>query len=275
MASRWARAGCMLVALTGLCLADRSEAGKADNPPPLADLNKEVTALQALYQLQLTRAQMTALRKIAKETADKPPRPAGKNNENVRKALLSLRAALLQPDKDEEILKRIEQLEEVQDKEKFELDDDIEITEEARTQAPRVLRLLTAKQVAVYLGSLADDIPDPFENIREAIDKVRGLNDEKWKELRRALAEESGRLLAGLDADKAEDLGNQVVQLLIVARGLNAEEFKKQRPDLDKKAHAIIGPIGPTDVLRHIVEHNLAELLSNPRLAAALDARLK
>ena len=37
----------------------------------------------------------------------------------------------------------------------------------------------------------------------------------------------------------------------------------------------IVGDVGPTEVLRHLVEHALAELLSNPRLEAALAERLK
>jgi hypothetical protein len=35
-----------------------------------------------------------------------------------------------------------------------------------------------------------------------------------------------------------------------------------------------MGEVGSTDVLRHIVEHDLAELLANPRLPAAVEALL-
>ncbi len=54
--------------------------------------------------------------------------------------------------------------------------------------------------------------------------------------------------------------------------GLNAE-FKAQRDDLDKEARKVVGDVGPTDVIRHYMERALAELLSNPRLGAAVEAR--
>ena len=58
-------------------------------------------------------------------------------------------------------------------------------------------------------------------------------------------------------------------------RALKDDEFKKERPELEKTARQIVGEVGPLDVLRHAVERSLADLLSNPRLAAAIDARLK
>jgi hypothetical protein len=63
--------------------------------------------------------------------------------------------------------------------------------------------------------------------------------------------------------------------LLIQVRALTEEEFKAQRPELEKMARAIVGDLSPLDVLRHALVQDLAELLSNPRLAAAIDARLK
>ena len=107
------------------------------------------------------------------------------------------------------------------------------------------------------------------------MNKVRGLKDEQWKQLRDEVSEEVARLVAGLDTEKAGHVSDRVVQLLIQVRALKDDEFKKERPELEKTARQIVGEVGPLDVLRHAVERSLADLLSNPRLAAAIDARLK
>ncbi len=60
-----------------------------------------------------------------------------------------------------------------------------------------------------------------------------------------------------------------------LARALKDEEFKAERPELEKMAGEIVGNLSPLDVLRHVLAQDLAELLSNPRLVAAIDARLK
>jgi hypothetical protein len=70
-------------------------------------------------------------------------------------------------------------------------------------------------------------------------------------------------------------VSDQVVQLLIQARALKDDEFKRERRDLEKSARQIVGEVGPMQILRHAVERALAELLSNPRLPTALEARLK
>lgn len=245
-----------------------------DEEPSLHDLSMDVTALQTIYHLQLSREQMAVLRKLARSTADRGSKSPVKNNDKVRQALVSLRDALLKPDKDERIFALLEKFAEVRDQEKVESLDDFEVTDEAREQAPRVLRMLTPRQVAVYAASLTDELPDPLANILDALSQVRGLNSEKWKELRGIISEETGRILAGLDDDKAEDIGHKVVQLLIVARGLSDDEFKKQQPELEQQARDIVGNVGPTDIIRHVLEQHLAELLSNHRLSAVLDARL-
>src|SRR3954453_8052668 len=92
----------VLAALTALCLA----AGPGDDArpksaaPSLNDLSLEVVALQTLYLFKFTSAQVQALRKVARETADPDgnPRPAAKASAGYRKALLSLRDALARAD---------------------------------------------------------------------------------------------------------------------------------------------------------------------------------
>jgi hypothetical protein len=236
----------------------------------------EVAALQAFRQFRLTPAQLDTLRKLAKETAPEPSeREAGKATTAFRDGLVALRNALAEEDDDDLIDRLQEKLEELTQKEKPELDDSIEVTDAARLRAPELVRFLSGRQVAFYVANHAEEIPEPLERIREALSTVRKLDPDEWKQVRTAVADEVARGVAGLDADKAAHVTDQVVQLLIQARALTEEEFKTERPDLEKTTLQIVGNLGPLDVLRNFLAQDLAELLSNPRLAAAVDARRK
>lgn len=269
----------LLAMLVGSSLAVRAADDAAEKnvaPPSLRDLSQEVTALQALYQLQLTKPQIQALKDLAKDTADKSkPGGAVKASDKLRKALAEFRDALVKASDPEKIADLAEALDDVQQAEKATLDDDLEVTEEARAQAPKAFKILTPKQFAMFAGVIAEGIGDPIGELEEAMVKARGLKEKEWKELRTQVSEDIGRFLGGVDLDKADDFGNKAVQLLIIARGLSEEEFKKEKPELAKKVRDLAGNVGPTEVVRNAVEYRLAELLSNPRLLAAIEARLK
>jgi len=66
-----------------------------------------------------------------------------------------------------------------------------------------------------------------------------------------------------------------VEAFLKTAHVMREREPKKQRPELEKAARQFVAQVPPTQVLHNVAEHTLAELLSNPRLVAAFDARLK
>jgi hypothetical protein len=257
---------------TSRAAADESTIG---GPPSLNDLSMEVAALQAFHQFRLTPAQLETLRKLAKETAPEPSeRETAKASPAFRDTVTALRNALVEGD-DELIDQLQDKLEDLAEKEKPELDDGIEVTDAARLRAPELIRFLSGRQIASYLASHTEEIPEPPERLREALGSVRKLAPAEWKEVRTAVSEEVARGVAGLDADKAARVADQVVQLLIQARGMKEEEFKTERPELEKMAREIVGNVGPLDVVRHFLAQDLAELLSNPRLAAAIDARRK
>lgn len=260
----------------GLPPARAADELKKKDQPSLNDLSMEISALQSLYSLRLTDVQLAKLRELAKQTADKPAaRQSAKATEKYYKLLQDLRAALVQNKDDQHIDDLNQQLDKLTESEKPELDDSVDITDEAREQAPKALRLLQPSQVAAYLGGFADTIGDPLEKVLDGLTRVRDMEDKEWESFRTTLPDEVGRLVAGLDSEKAARIGDQLVELLIVVRGLKDDEFKKQRPELDKKAREIVGDLGPTDVLRNVMEYHLAELLSNPWLVPAIDARLK
>lgn len=258
--------------------------GEADQTPvelqdtaSVRNLLLEIEALQLFRQLNLSREQLAQLRELAKETSQPNPArgAATKIDDRFRKTVVELHAALVADGDDEKIDELSTRLIELRNAEKEDLGDDYEMTEAARDQAPELLRSLAAGQVAAFIGTLANEVPEPLASIVEGLERARGMKDREWKAFREGLSDEVGRLLGGLDPEKAGECGDKVVQLLIVARSLSDDDFKQRRPALEKKARAIVGDMGPIQVLTHEVEYRLAELLSNPRLEGAIAARLK
>jgi hypothetical protein len=262
-----------ILPLVTLCLAGCQVA-----PAKLSlnDLSMEVNALYIIYQLQLTPDQLRALAKLAPETAgDAEARETPKAGEAYRRVLTKLREALADPKDDDQIADLVEELDERHEKEAPHLDDGVTLTDGARKRTPEFLRLLSARQLRGYLESIGDEVSDPLETLREALDRVRGMSGDEWRDFRRIVGPQVGSLVAGLDAERANRVSDRVVQWLIGVRALSDAEFKAQRAELEAEARKLVGDVGPLEVLRHFVEHDLAELLSNPRLAAAVAARLK
>jgi hypothetical protein len=246
--------------------------------PGKEDLNTvslEVQALQALHQLDLTGAQLEALAKVAGDTAGKlGDRKPAKASDKYRKLLVDLRDAYLKGDS-ERIDELNDQKDELDDSESPDLNDDIDVTDAARKEAPKFLRLLTPRQAVAYLALYEDDLANPQAGLLDALDKSRTATTPEWKELREDLTDKTGWQVAGLDSDKADKINEKVGALLDKVKALKDADFKAQRDDLEKAAREIVGDVGPTDVLRHVLEHDVADLLSNPQLPAVLGARMK
>jgi hypothetical protein len=271
----------LLVALVTCAEAGRAPTGKpgGKDKTPKADkpnanlLNLEVTALQMLYHLQATPAQLKYLGGLAEATAAKPPRSSPRVSDKYRKTLTSLRDALAAED-DERIDKLFGELDALTEKEDPEFDE-VEITPAARKRAPEALRRLSPRQVAVYVSGVADEFPDPLDRLAKAFDESRKLVAKEWTDVRDDVAYQLGWLLGGIDSAGEEKVREQVTALLDKAHRLDTKEFKAQASARDKAARALAGRVGPTDVIRNFMERSLAELLSNPRLRAAVELRAK
>jgi hypothetical protein len=238
------------------------------------DINQEVTVLQVLHNLQANPAQLKALADLAATTAPKPgPRKVLPLTDRYYKALVGLRDALAAAD-DEKIIEHSGVLEELRDEEEPEFED-AEITDEARKAAPGLLRKFSSRQVALYLAGQADNFPDPGEQLADVLEKSRELKGKEWRTLRDDLAYQLGWLLAGVEEAAETKVRDQVTALLDKAQGLDAKAWNEQKADLEKAAREITAKVGPADVLRHYMERTLAEILSNPRLPAALALRMK
>jgi hypothetical protein len=239
----------------------------------IGDLNAEVTVLNVLHTLQPTAGQLKAIVELSPKTMQKPPpRKMVKVSERFRKALAALRDALVAGDDDkvEELYGKLDELRQKEDPE-F---DEVEITDAAREQAPALLRRFSARQVADYIASVAE-FPDPVERLTQAMAQGRKLRGKEWQGLRDDTAYQFGWLVAGLDAAAEEKARDRATALLNKAYRLEEKAYAKQRDDLEKEARALVGKLGPTDVLRHFMERVLAETLSSHQLVAAIEARGK
>jgi len=261
-----------LAIIGGTSLQGTTAEPKQRNQVSLANLSLEVAALQTIHQFHLTTQQLSALQKIAAETCPKEGKNNGKNNEAVRSALVDLKDAFVRGEE-----ARIEELEEklgeVMDQEDCDLDDAVTITPAARKRTGEFLQSLSPRQTAAFIVGI-DDLPEPRERLHEALDVVAKANDVDWKEISESIVEDLGWQIGGIDAERCRLVESKVKDYLKKVRSLSARELEKQRGELEKSAQQIAAQASPTFILHNVVEHNLAELLSNPRLPAALDALL-
>ena len=82
--------------------------------------------------------------------------------------------------------------------------------------------------------------------------------------------------LGGLDLNRQKKIGEQAAKLLDQAFPLSNADLKKQgRPGggIRRALADLIHQASPTDPLKHVLEQDMAELLSNPRLVPAIEAR--
>jgi hypothetical protein len=237
----------------------------------LGELALEMQALRMIRTLNLSPDQIKQLQKLVPETAMPSRERKGKASPEFRKVLLNLRDALAFDDEDS-IDSLGEQLDQLNESEKPEIDDGVEVTEAARKAVPSVVKHLKVTQFVAYVTLVADQVVDPADELKERLDKVRLLSLAEWKEQRDEIADGVAKLLAGVDAKRAEKTHDQVIAILCQARTLSEEDYKKKQPNLEKEIDDLVEETGPSEIVKNIVQLALADLLSNPRLAAALDA---
>jgi hypothetical protein len=265
-----------LAATLLLAPARAADDPKADKELSLSELSLDVEALQVIYALRLTNDQLKAVKPLAAKTAEpERKRKSVKASDEFRKVLTDLRAALIDANDDDKIGELEDDFEVLMENGKVKLDNSFDVTQGARQATPGVLKLLTADQLDAFYDSEADDTPEPLGYLTNALTEVRGLDKKKWNEKRDDIADNVAWAVAGLDEKKGDKINKKVVALLNKARAMSDEEFKKKNADLQKQAKLLVGTIARDLVLRHHAEHRIAEMLSNPRLAAVIQARLK
>lgn len=267
------RMAALCAAAIGLALGTPTRAAD-DTAEDVNQVSMEVAALRTLQKLQPSATQLKALAALVKPTFVKPgKRDAAKAGPRYRANLLRLRTALVN-DVEADIktsLAKVEDLEEDQ-----ELDDGIEITRPAALQAVDAVRLFTPQQVLSYLSTYEEDLPDPVAILLDALEEGQDEDAEDWKDTRDEAADEAAWLLGGLFNKQANGIREAAKEWLDKKHALKGEALEKQRDALSEELLKEFGrKTSPLNVLRHVMLHDMAELLSNPRLPAAVEARLK
>jgi len=261
-------------------------------PQDVNDLSMEVNALRTLYLLrgadpdsavgiQNPDIRLQVFKNYADCAQKKEKRTQAKVSDAYRKVLVELRGALIAEDVEqiEELDKKLQDMRKDEDPD---IDDRVEITDEARKRtADIVRRRCTADQVIIYLASYGKDLPNPRTlivtamRVKEKGPVAKKPTPEEWKEIRAFTIRETTWMLGGLNIDKGDQVGMRVGELLDKAYAMSEEELKKNAFDLRTESRLITEKVGPTDLLKHVIEQDMAELLSNPRLIPAAEARLK
>lgn len=267
-------ASLVLLALGFVLLPAAGQTPKPAPPPAkssnLNDLSLEIAALQTFHELGLTAEQLNALGKLARESTSKgEQRQPAKTSPELASALVSLHAAYVKGD-DNQISDCQEKLDSLMEKQQPELDNSVVITEGGRSNAADALKLLNVRQVGALLGTL--EMTDPVELLVTAQEQVRQIkkSDDLTNEIA-TVAEEVAWLLHGWDDDEASQKTKDKVTALLEGTanrpgGVSSAERKRW----EKDARQAIGEYDAKDVIGHIMEHGMAELLSNPRVEAAI-----
>jgi len=248
--------------------AQKDAAAPPKEPKPaVADANllsMEVKALRILRGLEATQHQLNEIVRTAKTTVGNPGnREPAKASDAYVELLGQMRHALVTNDEDK-VEKLRTQFDDLEAKNPPDLDDEVEITDGAEIEAVRLLNIFSPQQIVAYALSLEDDFPDPVQLILEGLEEGRSLKKEEWETARTKIADEVGWLVYGAQGEKATKLEEQVVKYLDQK---HAEEGKAGNREAEIRK--LLGSPGPVVVLKNVMEHNLAELLSNPQVVRA------
>ncbi len=171
-----------------------------------------------------------------------------------------------------------DQLDDITKDEQPELDDAIEITDPARKKTHRLLLYFDANRTVPYLSAYGKEFPDPFllmlSSIGSAPHSTRP-SDEDWPGIRDFVIKEVSWQVGGLNLEKQEQVGAQVSEFLDKTRKLSEPELKKgglPGGKMKREIGKIVNVVDCTDIIRNVLQQDLAELLSNPAHARRLES---
>lgn len=291
------RLGVVLGLLTGLALLawpglawakgkPKPEPPAAPTHAPLpADLNLAsllVSAMDTIYELDLSTAQIRALRADATGTASNSPRKAAKADPKLAAALQDLENALLDGKDDQAIAKARAQVIEISASEEA-VDDEIRVSPAARAKAAAFLGKIKASQIAAFLATHADEVGDPVEMMTDTMTILRanrtkeggGTNPDAGPEAAATIDELSVKiaaLVAGTDEARCKEVEDQVSAWLKSNYELNDQAYAAREAGLEASAQKIVGDVSNISLLEHYLQNQMAVLLSNPELSAALES---
>jgi hypothetical protein len=246
---------------------------KKDAKPHPVDANvlsMELKALRVLRELDANPHQLTEIARAAKTTSGGAgKREPAKASPAYVEALQQMRHALLANDEDK-VEQLHTQIDELEAKDSPDLDDAIEITDGAEIEAVRLLNIFSPRQVVAYAASLEDEFPDPVQVVIDGLEEGRKLKDEEWQTARNRIADEVGWLVCGLEGEKSSKLSEQVSAYLEQKHSGEAKGGNR-----GAEIRKLIGRPGPVVLIKNVMEHTLAELLSNPQVTRAANDCLR
>ena len=248
---------------------DTTGGGSIDLTPSVK-LQLEVDALTSLNDLNLSPDQLSALKDMAADTAGTlSEKPTPVTDEYIS-TLKFLRGALLAKNEDKIDLAE-DRVGDLGDKQDDDSEPDIAQSDAAKQKGPELLKSLSVKQVAEYVSANADEIDDPTQLVIEAIHQCRGMNDDDFANLREDTAQEMGIFGGGSNPAKTPAIAGKVKNLLNRAHKMSNSEYTDQQSQLEDEARKLVGGADPIPCLRHWMENEMADLLSNPELPHAIE----
>jgi len=260
----------LLAAGLSLVIFHRVLQAQTDAQPDAVTLKLQIDALSTLSDLNLTPEQLSALKDMASDTAGTLSNTPAPVTADYKSALKEMRDALLSKDEDK-IDSAEDKIDDLEDKQNPDSEPDVDQSDSAKTKAVAFLKTLSVKQVADYISQNADEIDDPTQVLLDAVHQSRNLSDDDFQSLRDDTAEELGLLSAGVNPAKPPRVIARVNQLLTRVHHLSAEEYQSQQAALEDEARKLVGGMDPIVNLRHWMEDDLADFLSNPQLSRALE----
>jgi hypothetical protein len=263
------------VEAAGAARSNRPQRKSAADVTSLNDVSMEVDALLTLHHFQMSREQLATLRRWAADTMQKPTkRQPPRATPEYRRALLELYVALRDHAEDARIDELTEKLDDVAEDSDPDIDDDVELTPASRKRAPEAFALLNKQQVARFFEH-QEEPKDAKEMLRSAIDHAGKASDAEWKELSEEIISDLGNQRGGVEIDRARTAAGQLTSWLRMVRSLSDRERQQKRPELEKALMDLVDTVSPEQMRENLAMRALAELLANPRLVAAIDARSK
>jgi hypothetical protein len=239
------------------------------------ELEMLVAAMSKLHDMDLSAGQLKQLKTMAEQVEPGKAPAAAKASAAYRTALAALRDALAADD-DDKIDAAQDRVDALREQEKLPDSPDPEISDSARKQAPAAAALLSLGQVASYVAANEDDIVDPVEQMMDALDQlVDKPGDAEYAGIRSELASEVAVLVAGIDKGAEEPIAKKVAEWLDGARAADPASLDAQRDGYERAARKIVGKSDAFRSLRYWTQREMALLLSNPALPAAIDAAAK
>ena len=233
-------------------------------------LEMEVDALTALNDLHLTAEQTTTLKGMITDTAGKLSDPPTPITADHKAALEAARTALLGKDQ-KKIEDADDKLDAFQDKADSDSDPDVDQSEPAKEKAANFLKILSPAQVANYISQNSEDVHDPVQVLLDAVHHARGQSDDDFEALEDDASEDIRNLHAGPHPEKPIQIVAKVKHLLERVHHMSADDYKSQQAALEDEARQVVGTSDPVACLRHWLENEFADLLSNPQLGLAIN----